>query len=124
MIHPAVYCGDFTEERTVLFVAIPTESVRAEEIRSLWVLTDPLRGDQTAHWTLVIGTWGAGEFEVRQAFPFPGGFPGAPVRLSLQPAMPVRRGELLCVRFVPSLGAVEPLTGVSVLPMFAEREAR
>lgn len=124
MIAPAIYCGDFTAERTVLLGAIPTEEESGEFLRTLWVLADPLRGDPANYWILTIGRFASGAFKIERGLPFPAGFPAGPVNLSMSPAIRFSRGDVFALRATPTGNAASPLTGLSVIPEYARTGSR
>lgn len=119
-----VYCGDFTEERTVLLASVPEESVMGTTLRTLWVLADQQDPAPEAHWVLTIGTYGEGPFKAIRAIPFSGGFSGTPQRVDLTPEIPVGRGQLMALKATPTANNATPLTGLSVIPEYAMTGAR
>lgn len=121
---PAVYCGDFTVERTVLLGSIPMEEESGLFLRTLWVLADPLAGDHANYWILTLGRFAAGGFKTERSLPFPDGFPASPQSVTLTPEIRVSRGDVLVLRATPTGSSASPLTGLSVIPEYARSGSR
>lgn len=124
MIGYPVVIGDCTEERTVLLASLPSESPAGTFIRALWVLAEPLSGDPSHYWKLVLGRFGVAGFEATWTIPFPQGFPVGPRRVALEPEVRVSRGDMVALRVSPTSSAASPLSGLSVMPEFADSGAR
>ena len=120
-----VYLGDFAEEGTRLLGRVPGEAEGGRVLRSVWVLADPLDGDPTRYWTLTVGRFESGPFISEVATSFPQGFATTPVRVDFGAnGVRVPRGSLLAIRATPSGPDTVPLTGVSVIPVYAESSPR
>lgn len=124
MISPAIPCGDFTVERTVLLGAIAMEEESGAFLRVLWVLADPIGGDAANYWKLEIGRFAAGAFKAERALPFPDGFPSGPRSFVLSPSIRFSRGDVLALRATPTGASATPLTGLSVIPEYARSGSR
>lgn len=120
----AVYCGDFTVERTVLLASIPLEAETGMTVRTLWVLADTQEALPTDYWVLTVGKYSGGPFRAIRTIPFPEGFSDKPQRVSLDPEVPMSRGDMLALRVYPTGASAVPLTGLSVIPEYALTSAR
>jgi hypothetical protein len=119
-----VYCGDFTEERTTLLSSVPLDAASGTTMRTLWVLADRQASEPSNYWVLTIGSFGTGSFRAIRTIPFAGGFSGLPQRVSLDPEVPMQRGELMALRVAPTGDSATPLTGLSVIPEYAMTGAK
>jgi hypothetical protein len=124
MASPATYLGDFTAERTVLLSSLAPDAENGEFIRTLCILADPLRGDPSNYWVLTLGRFASSDFQPVRSLPFPQGFPEGAFRVSLDPEIPVSRGDLFAIRATPTGGSTSPLTGLSVVAEYARSGAR
>lgn len=119
-----VYCGDFTEQRDVLLSSVPLDSATGTTVRTLWILADRQEPSPTDYWVISIGTFSKGTFKAIKTLPFSGGMPSIPQRISLDPEVPISRGEMLALRVYPTGQSATPLTGLSVIPEYALTGAR
>lgn len=121
---PALHCGDFTVERTVLLGSIPNEEESGLLLRTLWFLADPLNGDPANFWILEIGRYAVGGFKVERRFSFADGFPAGPLSVALNPEIRFSRGDVLALRATPTGDDASPLTGLSIIPEYARSGSR
>lgn len=123
-VSPAIFLGDFYEERTRPIGAIPPESETGELLRTIWISADTLKGDPSNYWVLTIGRYAAGAFKSEKSIPFPQGFPVGFVSIRLTPEIRISRGDVLALQAKPTGDETSPLTGLSVIPEYARTGSR
>lgn len=115
---------DCTQEETILAGYLEPEATSGLHLRTLWLLASETESTPTSYWILTVGTFDAGKFVESRSFPFPGGFPATPVRVTLDPEIRVIQGDLLAFRLTPTSPDAVPLRGLSIVPEYSTPSAR
>ena len=113
----AVFCGDFTAERTVLLGYVPLDAAEGAQVRAIHLLAGERLGpDSQNYWLAQLGRLSTGAFKIlTPETSCDGGFTANVARSIQYPDPPLlSRGDMLALRMSPR-GKPSTLVGLSAV---------